>query len=276
MTYQAYFDEHARGLAGSVFARAGGAAVGIEINVGAGRVVFVPPPARPAAGDERYAYSNALQDAIRNALRLAPEASPPAWVAEHTLPGLQERLAARQEAHARVLEAQEQLARADDAARELERYRRLLWQEGKYGLEQVVREALVLIGFDITPNNLDRPATLSLRESAAAALLEVDAAVQAVGLDGHERLRRRLEEALTRGGPRRGVLVINGYRTLAPEKRQAQYQEEVRAVAEQAGYCIVTSGQLFHAVRAALEGDDATVRSFRERLLATNGVLGED
>jgi len=70
--------------------------------------------------------------------------------------------------------------------------------------------------------------------------------------------------------------VINGYRTLAPEKRSTQYQDDLRAAAEGQGCCIVTSGQLFHAVRAALEGDDATVRSFRERLLSTDGVLGED
>lgn len=274
LTYQAYFVDDSTG---TVFARsAGGAAVGVELGVGAGRVVFVPPPARPPSGDERYAYSNALQDAIRQTLRLAAEGAPPGWLDEYTLPGLSERLSARDDARARVAEAQQALSRAEEAARELDRYRRLLWQEGKYGLEQVMREALALIGFEITPNSLDRPATLSSRESPAEALLEVDAAVQAVGLAGHERLRRRLDLATSRGGPRRGLLLINGYRTLPPAKRPAQYHDDLRAAAERLGYCIATTEQLFHAVRAALEGHDATVQSFRERLLTAHGVLGED
>ena len=41
-------------------------------------------------------------------------------------------------------------------------------------------------------------------------------------------------------------------------------------------YCIATTEQLFHAVRAALDGDEKTVRAFRERLLTTEGVLRED
>ena len=277
MVYQAHFDEGAPGFAGHVFARShGGAAVGVELDAGAGRVVFVPPLARPLAGDERYAFSNALQDAVRQTLRIAAGTDAPRWTAESSLPGLEERLSAREDARARVLEAQLALARADEAASELERYRRLLWQEGKYGLEQIVREALALIGFEITPNNLDRPAAVSLAEPAGAALLEVDAAVQAVGLDGFERLRHRLEAAAPRGGPTRGLLVINGYRTLAPEKRPSQYHDDLRAAAERLRCCVATTEQLFHAVRAALEGDEATVRSFRERLLSATGVLGDD
>jgi hypothetical protein len=41
-------------------------------------------------------------------------------------------------------------------------------------------------------------------------------------------------------------------------------------------YCVATGEQLFHGVRAALSGDDETVRSLRERLLATEGILRED
>lgn len=275
MAYEAYFADDAPGFEGRVFARSvGGAAVGVELRVGGGRVVFLPPPARAPAGDDRYAYSNALQGSIRQTLRSAAETDPPRWIDESTLPGLAERLSARDNARGNLVDAQQALGRAEDAARELERFRRLLWQEGKYGLEQVVRDALALIGFAVMPNNLDRPATLSLQ--GATVLLEVDAAVQAVDLDGHERLCRRLEEAAVRAGPRRGLLVINGYRTLPPERRGAQCGDGLREAAERTGYAIATTEQIYHAVRAALEGDEATMRSFRERLLTTNGALGED
>jgi hypothetical protein len=72
------------------------------------------------------------------------------------------------------------------------------------------------------------------------------------------------------------VLVINGYRTQEPSQRAAQYSEPLRIAAETMRYCIVTSVQLYSAALAALAGDDARVRRFRERLLTTEGVMQDD
>ena len=71
LTYHAYFADDVPGFAevGRVFARsAGGAAVGIDLCLGRGRAVFLPPPARPLSGDQRYEFSSGLQDAIGRAL----------------------------------------------------------------------------------------------------------------------------------------------------------------------------------------------------------------
>ncbi len=78
------------------------------------------------------------------------------------------------------------------------------------------------------------------------------------------------------GKPQRGLLVINGYRTISPAERGAQYQDALRVAAESMRYCVATTEQLFHAVRASLQGDKETVGAFRERLLTTEGVLQED
>ncbi|OGO50720.1 MAG: hypothetical protein A2148_01575 [Chloroflexi bacterium RBG_16_68_14] len=283
LAYQAYFADDAPGfpdLSGRVFARsAGGAAVALELSLGRGRAVFLPPPVRPPSGDQRYAYSNALQDAIRHTLRLAATSGPPAWLHEHELPGLSERLAARDEAERQVAQAQDALTAAEERVQELDRYRRLLWQEGKYGLEEPVRDALALLGFRLVPQDIDTPAQVHLevgRRGQQVALLEVEASDEAVGMDGHYRLRRRLEEAIAGGKPKRGLLIINGYRTQPPSQRAAQYQDALRVAAESLRYCVTTTEQLFHACRAALEGDEATVHAFRERLLTTEGVLKED
>lgn len=241
--------------------------------------MFLPPPARPATGDQRYAYSSVLQDGVRHTLRLAATSCAPAWLGEYELPGLSERLAARAEAEGRLVEAQETLAATDETVQELDRYRRILWQEGRYGLEEPVRDALALLGFRVAPQDVDSPAQIQVdadRRSQQIALLEVDAGEDAVGMDGHYRLRRRLEESIAQGRPKRGLLVINGHRTQPPSERPSQYQEPLRMAAESLRYCVATTEQLFHAVRAALQGDDATVAAFRERLLTTEGVLQED
>lgn len=278
LAYSAYFADDVAGT-GRVFARsAGGAVVGVDLAVDGGRVVFLPQPARPPTADERYAFSNALQEAIRGTLRLAAAAHPPAWLAGYDLPGLAERRAARDDAAASTDAGQQALAAAGESLDELERYRRLLWQEGRFGLEEPVRQALALLGFRVVPEDLDKPASLQLGEGGEqrAACLEVEGGVEAIGLEGHHRLRHRLEEAIAQSSPTRGVLVINGYRRLPPAERPPQYQEPLRIAAETMRYCLVTTGQLFHAVRAALAGDDATVRAFCERLLTTDGVLRED
>lgn len=282
LAYQAYFDDAAAGfaVAGRVIARStGGAALAIELSVGAGCVIFLPPPARVPAGDERYVFSNALQEAVRQTLRLAAASSAPAWVQQYALPGLPERLTARAEAAGRRDAAQEALETADGVADELGRFQRLLWQEGRYGLEEPVRDALALLGFRVVPADIDQPAEAVLtgdRGDSQTALLEVDAAIEAVGMEGHFRLRRRLEEAIVQGKTKRGLLIINGFRTRPPAERERQYQEPLRVAAETLRYCVATTEQLFHGVRAALEGDEATVRSLRERLLTTEGIMRED
>jgi hypothetical protein len=92
-------------------------------------------------------------------------------------------------------------------------------------------------------------------------------------MDAHYRLRRRLEEAIAAAAPKRGLLIVNGYRRTPPAERPQQYTDQLRLAAEQLRYCLATTEQLFHAVRASLSGDAATVERFRDRLLATEGVL---
>ena len=264
-----------------MFARsAGGAPVGVELSVDGGRIVFVPPLSREPSSEQRYAISKAITEGVRGTLRLASASSAPAWVEGYSLPGLDERLAARDEAQAHVDEAQQALADQDEAAEEIERYRSLLWQEGRYGLDEPVRAALLLLGFRIVAQDIDSPAEVRLDTNdprdRAAALLEVEGSVDAVGMEGHYRLRKRLEEAIAAGKPKRGLLIINGHRRLAPSERPQQYTDPLRASAETMRYCVATTEQLFHGVRAALNGDEGTVKELRERLLATEGVIHDD
>ncbi len=283
LAYHAYFSDGAPGFAGvaRVLARStGGAAVAVELQLARGRAVFLPPPARALASDARYAFSNLLQEGVRRMLELAATSNPPSWLASYELPGLDDRLAAREEKERQLAEAQEALSAEQDAVEDLDRYRRLLWQEGKYGLEQPVRDAFALLGFRVVPPDVDTPAELWLDtgdpRGRQVALLEVEGSVEAVGMEGHHRLRRRLEEAITQGRPKRGVLIINGHRRQAPAERPAQHEEALRVAAESMRYCVATTEQLFHAVRAALEDDEETVRVFNERLLTTEGVMSDD
>lgn len=275
--YRAYVSETIADFPsfGRVFARsAGGAPVGVELAVGGGCVVFLPPPRKVASGQERYAFSDTLQACIRRALDRAVEGPPPPWVDQYALPGLADLQAERAQAEERLAEARDALDHAAARLAELEKYRRLLWQEGKLGLEGPVREALALLGFSVTPD-LDAPA--ELRFERQKVLLEVEGSPSAVGMEAHYRLRRRLEQGIAESGqPQRGLLVINGHRLLPPAERPPQFEDSLRVAAESMRYGVVTAEQIFQAVRAALEGDQETVGAFRARLLSAEGVLSSD
>ena len=119
-----------------------------------------------------------MQEASRHTLRQAPRSAAPAWLSDYDLPGLSERIAARDAARTQVEESNAALAEQEEAVGELDRFRSLLWQEGRNGLEQPVRDALALLGFRVAPQEIDTPAQLDLEakgKGRRVALLEVEA-----------------------------------------------------------------------------------------------------
>jgi hypothetical protein len=252
LAYRAYFDECLLSeAAGTAFAHsAGGAAIAVEMRCNNGQLVFLPPPAKPLEPEQRYEFSDQLQSAVQQRLRVASASKAPHWLADYS-----------------------NWAALDG----IERFRALLWQQGRYGLEEHVRAAFSLLGFRMMAAGLDAPGVIeSPGPERTRALFEVDASDGAVGLEAHYRLRRRIEEAIARSERPRALLVINGYRATPPEERSDQFQQPLQVSAERMRYCVVTTTQLFRAVRAAFAGDDATVASFRRRLLTTDGVLQDD
>ncbi len=274
LLYRAYFSEGSLGPGARVFARsAGGAAVAVEMAVGNGRVVFLPPLRSQKTGTDRYAIAERILNGVRRSLAMAAPGPPPRWESQYTLPGLAEREARRQEAERELSGAEARLAEARAESEALERYRQLLWQEGRQGLEAIVRDALRLLGFQVT-DDLDRPAEIVWEEQTL--LLEVEGSTAAVDMAPHYRLRRRLEEALEKTArPQRGLIVVNGHRLQEPDKRPTQYVEALRVAAESVRYGLITTHELFRAVERALEKDEPAVAAFRDRLLTAEGAVGE-
>ena len=248
----------------------GGAAVAVELAVGGGRVVFLPAlPPRIGPGERSNVTFN-LVNAIRNALLLNAEGSPPAWLRDVSLPGLTDARQRLEAAEARLDEVEAEADEARNQSRALERYLRLLWQEGKYGLDLPVRDALALLGF-ASFSQPDEPAAFLY--GGHHVYVETQGGSDAIGMEAHYRLRQRTESRIAAGAERpRGVIVINGWRERAPADREQQYADSLRIAAESMRYCVVTSAQLFEAVKAHLEGNGEDA-AFLNRLIETEGVL---
>lgn len=271
--YRVRFAEGANGFGSGarVIARSpGGAAIGLDLEVGGGRVVFLPALPSRIGMAERSTVASSIVTAIRNALLLSVEESPPSWLDDYPLPGLEAAQQRLEAAESRLEAVEIELNEARNEYRGIDRYRRLLWQEGRYGFDLPVRDALTLLGFT-SYARVDEPATFSYEGETV--FVETESSPQAAGMEPHYRLRQRLEAEIAREGRRpRGLIVVNGQRELPPAQRPQQYTESLRVAAESMRYCVVEAAQLFAAVRDKLQGSDKAAQLCR-RLLETEGIL---
>jgi hypothetical protein len=271
--YRAILEEGARafGPFGKVIGRsAGGAAVALDMKVAGGRVVLLPALPERLSQEDRYRLAGVLVNCVRNALLLAAEESPPMWLDLFSLPGLPEAKARLEHAESRLLEAEEEQAAAQNALRAIDRYRRILWEEGKFGLELPVRDALQKLGF-VSFTSQDEPAYFGYEGERV--LVEAQGSEGVVGMDVHYRLRQRLERKIAEGERPRGLAVVNGFRLVSPEQRPQQYEEPLRVAAESMRYCLLETTQLFEAVEAAFAGQEDLVKEFCRRILRTEGLF---
>jgi hypothetical protein len=271
LTYRAYIDER-RAPDARVFARSqGGAAVGAEFVLARGRLVLLPALRALPSGDARYIMSDALQAGIRHALGAIAEGREPSWLKQHPLPGLAEADANLAAARTALDEAQARVAAAETARNEIARYQRLLWQEGEAGIEDVVIDALKLIGCEVYGASRDELEMTIDRESV---LFEIEASEHAVGIEAHHRLRQRIERAIERrGSAPRGVLFVNGERLSDPAGREHEVTPQLALAAETMRYCIAPTSSLYAAVAAQMSGDAESVTAYKRALRTTDGVL---
>jgi hypothetical protein len=270
--YRAAFPEGAAGFPDlRVIGRSpAGVATAVELPVGGGRVVFLPAWPPSTLDRDRSAYAGNLAAAIRNSLLMSAEGEPPEWVDELQLPGIDLARREMEDAEAKLDDLEASLDHARNRYRSLDRYRRILWQEGKYGFELPVRDALALLG--ATPyGSTDEPATFSM--AGEVVLVEAESSEAEVGMEPHYRLRERLEAKIVDDRRRRrGLIVVNGFRQTQPGRRDQQYIESLRVAAESMRYCILEAGTLFEAVKHFLEGKGDPA-SLLKRITETEGAL---
>ncbi|HEY7466893.1 MAG TPA: hypothetical protein VIB47_09400, partial [Dehalococcoidia bacterium] len=270
--YRVSFAEGAAGFPGArVIARSpGNAAIAIDVPVGGGRVIFIPAISPNILSSQRGEFAGRVVAAIRNTLLSAAEGEPPDWVEDQALPGIADARTRVEDVEAKLDDLEAELDEARNAFIALDRYRRILWQEGKYGFELPVRDVLALLG--ATPySQPDEPATFSM--AMEAVMVEAESSTGEVGMEPHYRLRERLEARISHDKRRSlGLIVVNGYRDLPPAERPQQYSESLRIAAESMRYCVVTATDLFAAVKDKLEGK-GDADAFFKRLIATEGIF---
>ena len=251
----------------------GGANVPIaaEFPVLAGRVVVTPVFAN-VTGQSRVKLTQAIVDAMTEVASGVTAEDAPSWTRSQALPG-SEQIEAELEEAAQVEEA---AVASSAAVRErldtLTAHRRLLWATGA-DFTTAVREALALLGLGAT-TPVGEP--LAVSEGDRTALVEVESAREEVAEWPYVRLQRRLERRLLDEGEQlKGIIVVNGKRTISPTARRSQFTDALRIACENYGYALVTGETLFTLVQRALgtEADGAPFEAAGRRLIHARGLV---
>jgi hypothetical protein len=269
--YRAHFNESLPGFAdvANVFSRStGGAPIGVEFRVLAGKVVFLPA-AHSRGGDPGRIQAAAILTAAHEMLN-QPSGDPPTWVHNEVVPGLTELHSDLEEASATLERAETQRAATKQEASHLERVRDVLWTEGGHALLPAVIRCAELLGFSTHEND----GLFTLTSAEGRLELEVEGSIEAIGMAPHYRLRPRLDERIEKeSSPARGLVVANGERLISPPERKEPIAETLRIAAEATSYGVLPAPELFSAARAVLEGlEDEVATTIRIRLFEQDGV----
>ena len=283
LLYRAAIDDRAPGIGQHVhvFLRsAGGAAIGVEVRVPSGRLVFLPTPSNPDNEWLPPLEGQAMIDAFADALAL-PDDEPPYWGKEMPVPGLEAQESRVRELNFAVDQAQEERAMADRIATNLSRVRQVLWAGSESALVTASAACAQTIGFEAARSVEGEPVWLDGERSVEVVVASSDGAVE---MAPHYRLRQRIEATIaSRAVAPRGVIVVNGQRLTRPDERTREIAESLRVASEAVGYALLPSRTLYRCALAALNGaPQERLEAIRARIASTDGLvelddlLGED
>ncbi len=245
--------------------------IAAEFPVLAGRII-VAPVFGSLTGNARTKLAQELVSAMTELATGAAAEDVPGWARSHALPGSEQIEAELDEAEqeesaaiARTLAVRERLTA-------LTSHRRLLWATGP-AFTAAVQDALALLGLDSATTDEG----LAVTEGEHAALVEVESSTEAVAEWPYVRLQRRLERRLLDEGEQlRGLIVVNGKRSIHPPARRNPYTDALRIACENYGYALITGETLFALVQRALGADDGRAAPFEaagRRLIHGRGLI---
>jgi len=250
----------------------GGFPVAFTFELDAGQVVFLPP----VENSDPKKLADVLLGCILTNRGTIEQTEPPPWLSDYkaSVPGL---LQLEQEMETHTVNLQKLTAQLDDLGEqkaEKEKYLKLLYEQGKFQLEPVVRDALSLLGF--TAKEAD-PSDGLLVSHEGAALLEVEGKDdKAVNIDKCRQLLDYVVDDETKTQQaKKGILVGNGFRLKNLGERTEQFTRRAIESATGNHFCLLTSEILFHLVCQVLEKPDngELKTQIRKQLLATDGLF---
>jgi hypothetical protein len=234
-----------------------------------GFVYWLPAPTR-ASPDE------AVERILQERYGLARSRPEPAWVGQYELPNerpIAERIAGLEQEKSHI---EGELQKAHDQAGHEGRFRVMLFEKGEDVLEPVVRDALRELGADVTD-----PATRGKEDGRLSdskgrrATLEIKGRTSQIRLSDVRQLGQWVSDArIEDGWDSKGLLIANAHSDTRLEDRiEEAFPPNVVQAAERSGICLLTTRQVFEALKGYQSGERLSV-GFWDSLFDTDGVSG--
>ena len=277
LRYRALWDTAAPGFPqdAAVLAKSGGgAAVAIEMPVGAGRLVLLPP-ADGLTPTTRQVFTAALLELLRRLHEGEGGADPPPWISRYDTGEIADAREAARAAADGLAEAARAAAEADALFGDASRYQSILWRGDPAGFEATVLDGFRTLGYNIASQ---AGAPIELRDRGEVTLVETASSEGAISERAYLGLQRRIEEHFLKYGARpRGAIVASGRRLADPRLRRNQFAAPLVNACETYGYALIPADALYQLITYALEDPDFDgLSEIRASIQETRGLLEID
>jgi hypothetical protein len=224
--------------------------VSLEVRIGKGKIIFIPPN---DLADQRK-EAGVLFDCIIRSMDVGYESPPPDWIKRYGLPG-EDKYSERINAlHTKIHELTEEKNKLEGEQNRIARFKGLLYETGKRGLEPLVREAFRLIGFNVLePDQYEESYDLYIKEKDIVLVGEMGATDNSqMDIDKYRQLLDHVENEPAEDITCKGILVANAFRETEPQDRKGQFTAHVIKACKRQRYCMITTETLYKIVKYIL------------------------
>ena len=243
-----------------------------------GRIVVLPECVEEGADD-------VLLASIERALAEESSTPPPGWLGRYELPGEEEKnrqIGAVIE-EISVLESRKQQIEEDK--QDIVKYKKLLYESGRYQLEPVVRDALGLLGFTVHGHYVPEPRSnieidAMIECESGKAIVEIKGSTKAITLDDFSQLtNKRTDDFKITNDYKQALLIGNGFRLRPPKERPSEVVFDANHVIPSAvrqDVSLLNTIDLYQMISRILSGDSFDLKAIRETILSSKGVCKFD
>ncbi len=247
--------------------------IGATVNLKNGKIIFLPT--LQEKNDEL------LLGCVENSFETYSETPSPDWISEFILPREKEvgQEIEKIQKESDKIKEQEEIVKGK--LKEITKFKKLLYETGKYQLEPVVRDVFRLLGFtvydDYKPeptSNIEIDAMIECKYGKA--ILEIKGTEKSIVLDHFTQLTNKtVDDLKITNEHKKGILIGNGSRTSKhPKDRRGDiiFGQHVKESAERQSVTLINTVDLYELVCSILSNDEVNKAKLQQKILESNGV----